>query len=288
CGLHHFSEPPVLRLRQRTRLDDADDVADVRLILRVVRVELDAAADDLLVLRVRLHRVDLDDDGLVHRARDDHAAALLALASLGYRLRKPRDRLALGRTLALRLRALAPLRARKPLPLLLRGGLIGGTSRFPRSPLPWSAVADRLLRSRRRSFLLLCRRLGRRLRLVGRIRLRGGRLGRGLLCSRRLFGCRCLFGRGLFRRRSLFDLFGVLVLGLAHFFSNLASRSFRTVRMRAISRFASLRRALFSSAPVTDWKRRLNSSCLRSASAFSSSSSVMSLRSLAFKEIRLP
>src|SRR5262245_6756862 len=58
--------------------------------------------------------------------------------------------------------------------------------------------------------------------------------------------------------------------------------------MRAISRFASFRRALFSSAPVADWKRRLNSSCRRSANASASSSSVMSLRSLAFKEIRLP
>src|SRR6266498_2132615 len=58
--------------------------------------------------------------------------------------------------------------------------------------------------------------------------------------------------------------------------------------MRAISRFASFSRALFSSAPVADWKRRLNSSCRRSWSAFSSSSSVMSLRSLALKEIRLP
>src|SRR3954469_2890376 len=58
--------------------------------------------------------------------------------------------------------------------------------------------------------------------------------------------------------------------------------------MRAISRFASCSRALFSSAPVADWKRRLNSSCRRSANASASSSSVMSLRSLAFKEIRLP
>src|SRR5256885_2733936 len=58
--------------------------------------------------------------------------------------------------------------------------------------------------------------------------------------------------------------------------------------MRAISRFASFSRALFSSAPVADWKRRLNSSWRRSCNAFSSSSSVMSLKSLAFKEIRLP
>src|SRR5436190_8573235 len=58
--------------------------------------------------------------------------------------------------------------------------------------------------------------------------------------------------------------------------------------MRAISRFASFSRALFSRAPVADWKRRLNSSCRRSANASASSSSVMSLRSLALKEVRLP
>src|SRR6266849_10541831 len=57
--------------------------------------------------------------------------------------------------------------------------------------------------------------------------------------------------------------------------------------MRAISRLASFKRTLFSSAPVADWKRRLKSSCLRSCNSFSNSSSVMSLRSLAFKEIRL-
>src|SRR3954452_17575269 len=58
--------------------------------------------------------------------------------------------------------------------------------------------------------------------------------------------------------------------------------------MRAISRFVSFSRVVFSSAPVTDWKRRLNSSCLRSRNASSNWSSLMSLRSLAFKEIGLP
>src|SRR2546423_4303572 len=57
--------------------------------------------------------------------------------------------------------------------------------------------------------------------------------------------------------------------------------------MRAISRFANFSRALFSSAPVADWKRRLKSSWRRSCRAFSSSSSVMSLMSLALKEISL-
>src|SRR5579885_1959787 len=55
--------------------------------------------------------------------------------------------------------------------------------------------------------------------------------------------------------------------------------------MRAISRFASFRRAVFSSAPVAAWKRRLKSSCRVSASRCSSSSSVRSRRSLARKEI---
>src|SRR5947207_2239798 len=58
--------------------------------------------------------------------------------------------------------------------------------------------------------------------------------------------------------------------------------------MRAISRFASFSRALFSSAPVADWKRRLNSSWRRSASASASSSSVIALKSLTLKETRLP
>src|SRR3990172_9286149 len=58
--------------------------------------------------------------------------------------------------------------------------------------------------------------------------------------------------------------------------------------MRAISRFASRSRALFSSAPVTVWKRRLKSSCRVSASFRSRSSSVSSRRCLALKEISLP
>src|SRR5438552_5927344 len=67
-----------------------------------------------------------------------------------------------------------------------------------------------------------------------------------------------------------------------------AARSVTTVRLRAISRFASLRLAVFSSAPVAPWKRRLKSSWRVSAKRFSSSSSVMSRSSLARKEIGLP
>src|SRR5687768_18375928 len=57
--------------------------------------------------------------------------------------------------------------------------------------------------------------------------------------------------------------------------------------MRAISRFAWRRRALFSSTPVAVWKCRLKSSCLVSAIFRSSSSSVRARSSLALKEIGL-
>src|SRR4029453_12059322 len=100
--LEHFGEAPVLRLAEWTGLDDADEVADLGRVLLVVRVELRRAADDLLVLRVRLHRVDLDHDRLVHRIRDDDAAALLAAAAHVLGLRQADDRASLRRPLALR------------------------------------------------------------------------------------------------------------------------------------------------------------------------------------------
>src|SRR5205085_2487323 len=127
-GLHDLVQAPVLRLRERARLDDAHDVADLRGVLLVVRVELRRAANDLLVARVGLDRVDLDDDRLVHRARDDDAAPLLTAAALDLGLREPDDRLARLRLLALRLRALWALRAREALALwlLLRGRRRGG------------------------------------------------------------------------------------------------------------------------------------------------------------------
>src|SRR5436190_7403175 len=94
--LDDLGEPPVLRLRERLRLDDADDVADVRGVLLVVRVELHAAPDDLLVALVRGDHVDLDDDRLVHCARDDDATALLTAAALVLGLRQADDGLALA------------------------------------------------------------------------------------------------------------------------------------------------------------------------------------------------
>src|SRR2546421_11313518 len=115
--LHDFGQAPVLLLRERARLDDADEIAHLRLVLLVVRVELRRAAVDLLVARVRLDRVDLHHDRLVHRARDDDAAALLAAAALVLGLRQARDRLARLRALAPRPRARRTLRARQALAL---------------------------------------------------------------------------------------------------------------------------------------------------------------------------
>src|SRR6185503_6987183 len=99
------------------------DVTDVRLVLLVVSVELLRAADHLLVARVDLDHVDLDDDGLVHRARDDDAAPLLAAAAFAVGLRQPDDRPTLCGALALGLRALPAKRPRDVLarPLLLHG-----------------------------------------------------------------------------------------------------------------------------------------------------------------------
>src|SRR5215211_6078909 len=323
--LDDLGEAPVLRLGQRPRLDDADDVALLRLVLLVVRVELLRPADNLLVARMRLDGLHLDDDRLVHRARDDDAAPLLAATAIGLGLRRPRDRFALGGTLARRFRPLTAQRARDALLLALRlrpgrgldggGGLLGhgllggrllggrllGDGLLGRRFLGHGLLGGRL-RSRR---LVSGRPLGHRLLVGSSLRHRlggcgllvlgrgglGGRLFDGRLLLRLGLCARALRLLGRLGRRSLglrllrLRLLNLFVLGvfLRHYLvPSVLSRSLRTVRMRAISRFASLRRAGFSSAPVADWKRRLNSSCRLSESAFSSSSSVMSLSCLAF------
>src|SRR6188472_4165777 len=83
-------------------------------------MELDAPPDDLLVPRVRLHDVDADDEGLLHRVGDDGALALLATPTLVLGALEPNDRLPLGRGHALRPRPLRALRAREALLLRLR------------------------------------------------------------------------------------------------------------------------------------------------------------------------
>src|SRR5829696_1911276 len=195
-GLHDFGEAPVLRLRQRPGLDDADDVSGLRLVLLVVRVEALGAADDLLVTRVRLHRLDADDDRLVHGRRDDDAPPLLSPAALTFGLRRPRERLPLARLLTLRLGPPAALRPRDALALRLRrsdgGGLLfgrrflalgGNGSRF--------RLGDRLDRPFRLGRLRLGHRRTRLLRRSLGLRLRR-RLYRRLSLDRR-------FLDGLFR-----------------------------------------------------------------------------------------
>src|SRR5919106_3714575 len=319
-GLHDLLEAPALELRERTRLDEADDVADLRLVRLVVRVELRAPLDDLLVHRVHLHDVHANDDRLVRTCRDDRALSLLPAAALVLRLRKARDRLSLGRALAGRLRALPAERARQALPLPLRG--IGSAN---------GGGLVRVGRSRGRPFSWLLRWLGLRCRLLGRLGLSRGLFGRlglrlagllgrrafdGLLARRGLSGCLGLLlraaGHVAFRRPLDGQILGVghafgrvgglrllrfflchLLLAIRRFgvsrsacvlVGHLVSpraRSFLTVRMRAISRLAVRSRALFSSTPVAVWKCRLKSSWRVSAILRSSSSSVMLRRSLA-------
>src|SRR5256714_997726 len=159
-GLRDLRQSPVLRLRERPRLDDAHDVADLRLVALVVRVELRRAADDLLVARVRLDRVDLHHDRLVHRARDDDAAALLAAAALVLGLRQARDRLARLRALAPRPRARRTLRAREALALPLRLGRRRRLRSLGRGGPP--PDVGRGLRPRERGLLRPARRRGPR------------------------------------------------------------------------------------------------------------------------------
>ncbi len=75
--------------------------------------------------------------------------------------------------------------------------------------------------------------------------------------------------------------FGVLLLCHRLYVSSRSRiRSFWTVRMRAMSRLAPRTRALFSSAPVAAWKRRLKSSCRVEFRRRTSSSSARSRSSL--------
>src|SRR4029077_2131345 len=77
---------------------------------------------DLLVLPVRLERVDLDHDGLVHRVRDDRALALLTASALVLGLLEPDDRLAGSGLGDFLLRTRRSLRPRKPFLLSLLFG----------------------------------------------------------------------------------------------------------------------------------------------------------------------
>src|SRR5579859_4191428 len=78
---HDLEQAPALLFRDRARLGDADQVADARLVLLVVHLELGPLLDRLPVQPVGLGRADLDDDRLVHLVRDHGAQADLALAA---------------------------------------------------------------------------------------------------------------------------------------------------------------------------------------------------------------
>src|SRR3972149_4391430 len=112
CDLKDLGEAPALLFRDRGSLDETDGVADLGLVALIVRMELRRAAHDLLVSRVRLHDIDLDDDRLVRSTRDDGALAFLTAAALLHRLLEPDDRPPPCRLLAGRRRSLAAEPAR--------------------------------------------------------------------------------------------------------------------------------------------------------------------------------
>src|SRR6476660_3055527 len=75
-------QTPALGGRQRAGLGEQNAVADAGGPVLVVRLDLGGPADDLRVARVLHPVLELDDDGLLHLVRDDHALAGLAVATL--------------------------------------------------------------------------------------------------------------------------------------------------------------------------------------------------------------
>src|SRR5512142_3155278 len=71
--LEDLGHAPALVLGHRARLDHPDAVADLALLLLVVSLVLLGLHHDLAVLPVRDAALDLDDHGLGHLVRDDHA-----------------------------------------------------------------------------------------------------------------------------------------------------------------------------------------------------------------------
>src|SRR5687768_2270133 len=92
--LQDLEQPPALRARQRPRLDDANDIALLRLVGLVVSMEPAGPADDLLVGRVAPDDRDLHRDRLVAAGRDHGALANLLRARLARGGGSPGARLA--------------------------------------------------------------------------------------------------------------------------------------------------------------------------------------------------
>src|SRR4051794_29939530 len=80
-------DPPALRARHRTRLDDLDEITFLGRVVLVVRLVLHAAGDELVEAAVADAADDRDDGRLVHlRGRDgarDRAARSALVRALG-------------------------------------------------------------------------------------------------------------------------------------------------------------------------------------------------------------
>src|SRR5262245_64686348 len=80
--LDELDETPALLLRQGSRLNEADDVPFLALVLLVVDLEAAAPAHVALVLGVLDQALDHDHDRLLHLVRHDLADAQLAAPAL--------------------------------------------------------------------------------------------------------------------------------------------------------------------------------------------------------------
>ena len=69
--LNNFNQAPPLGLAQRARFHNLYDVADLRLLLFIVRDEPRRAREILLVYRMGDASFDGDDDALLHLVADD-------------------------------------------------------------------------------------------------------------------------------------------------------------------------------------------------------------------------
>src|SRR4029450_1343617 len=70
--LQDLDEPPAVGAAERAALHQANGVADVGVVVLVVRVQRRAGADDLLVLAVPARDVDAGGGRLVGPVGDDH------------------------------------------------------------------------------------------------------------------------------------------------------------------------------------------------------------------------
>jgi len=77
-----FNQTPALQLAKRAGFQNADGIADLRLVLLIVHVEALAVLYDLAEAGMRDAGDGLDDARLVHLGGDDTADTFLAQATL--------------------------------------------------------------------------------------------------------------------------------------------------------------------------------------------------------------